>query len=76
MFYNSAEGAYYYFIFIPRAAWMRHDIFIYFQFFISHNVKGLRRFCGCDKGMRSIPVTAKMWRKKNAQRAQPDCVFL
>ena len=21
----------------------------------------MRRFCGCDKGMRSIPATAKMW---------------
>jgi hypothetical protein len=21
----------------------------------------MRRFCGCDKGTRSIPATAKMW---------------
>jgi len=42
------------------------------QFFhsISHNVLGWRRFCGCDKGMRSIPATVKMWWSKMPQRAE------
>ena len=36
---------------------------------MSHSVKGWRRFCGCDKGTRSVPATAKMWRSKTPQRA-------
>jgi hypothetical protein len=29
---------------------------------MSHNVPGcMRCFCGCDKGTRSVPATAKMW---------------
>jgi len=28
---------------------------------MAHNVLGIRRFYGCDKGMRSIPATVKMW---------------
>jgi hypothetical protein len=43
---------------------------------IAHNVPGIRRFCGCDKGNRRFPATAKMCRRKNAQRGfSPDCVF-
>ncbi|MDR0473920.1 MAG: ribonuclease P protein subunit [Treponema sp.] len=30
---------------------------------------GIRRFCGCDKGTRSVPATGKMRRRKNPQRA-------
>jgi len=36
---------------------------------ILYNVLGWRRFCSCDKGMRSIPATAKMWWSKMPQRA-------
>jgi len=36
---------------------------------MSHNVLDIRRFGGCDKGMRSIPATDKMWWNKNTQRA-------
>jgi len=35
----------------------------------------MRRFCGCDKGTHSVPATAKMWRSKNAQRAQARLHF-
>ena len=31
--------------------------------------RGIRRFCGCDKGTRSVPATAKMWWRKNPPRA-------
>ena len=44
--------------------------------YISLNVPDIRRFGGCDKGMRSIPTTDKMWWKKTAQRAiSPTAVF-
>jgi len=43
---------------------------------LAHNVIGNWRFVGCDRGMRSIPATDKMWWKKTAQRAKPDCCFL
>ena len=31
---------------------------------MSYNVTGNWRFGGCDKGMRSIPATVKMWWSK------------
>ena len=34
---------------------------------MSHNVLDIRRFGGCDKGMRSVPATAKMWWSKTPQ---------
>ena len=47
---------------------------IYFTTFFKQcqmalNVLGWRRFCGCDKGNRRFPATAKMWWSKIAQRA-------
>jgi hypothetical protein len=35
----------------------------------------MRRFCGCDKGTRCVPATAKMWQRKTAQRAQARLRF-
>jgi len=32
-------------------------------------VPGIWRFCGRDEGTWSVPATAKMWRRKNPQRA-------
>ena len=37
---------------------------------MAHNVLGWRRFCGCDKGTRSVPATVKMWWSKIPQRAE------
>jgi hypothetical protein len=42
---------------------------------LAPNVQGIRRFCGCNKGMRSIPATVKMWWSKTPQRAQARLVF-
>jgi len=37
-------------------------IFYTYKFYpISLNLTDIRRFGGCDKGMRSIPATDKMW---------------
>ena len=35
----------------------------------------MRRFCGCYKGTRSVPATAKLWRRKNLQRALAQLGF-
>jgi len=35
---------------------------------LSHNVQGIRRFCGCDRENRRFSATAKMWWSKMPQR--------
>ena len=42
---------------------------------MSFNVLGSWRFCGCDKGNRRFPATAKMWWSKIPQRRLRRLVF-